>query len=157
MPITLYLNISMNKFSKALQVTLLLIFCLSTFTASSQTNVEEIKSIMNRQVNAWNESNLEAFMKGYWESDQLMFIGSKGLTYGWSKTLENYKKGYPDKEAMGKLSFAYKEFVPLGEMFMLVIGQWRIERSDSEELQGHFSLTWEKKEGEWVIIADHSS
>jgi hypothetical protein len=34
-----------------------------------------------------------------------MFIGKSGITYGWQKTLDNYKKGYPDKEAMGKLHF----------------------------------------------------
>jgi hypothetical protein len=44
-------------------------------------------------------------MKGYWKSDSLMFIGKNGITHGWEKTLDRYKKSYPDTAAMGKLSY----------------------------------------------------
>ena len=36
-----------------------------------------------------------------------MFVGSQGITYGWKATLENYKKGYPDRATMGKLKFDF--------------------------------------------------
>ena len=51
-------------------------------------------------------------MKGYWVNDSLMFIG-KSVTYGWQKTLDHYKKGYPDTAAMGKLTFNLLKFKPL--------------------------------------------
>lgn len=134
-----------------------LLFLLTTVQLSAQSAQEQIKTIMQRQLTAWNKGDVEGFMKGYWESDQLIFIGSKGLTYGYFQTLANYKKGYPDRDAMGYLEFQFKEFIPLGNQHLLVIGQWKISRSDGEVLQGHFSLTWENKEEGWVIIADHSS
>ncbi|MFZ9045084.1 MAG: YybH family protein [Cyclobacteriaceae bacterium] len=139
----------------------LLSFSLLAFLYSpgayAQTSEEKIKSIMQAQVEQWNKGNIEGFMKGYWESDELVFIGSKGLTYGWKKTLENYKKGYPDRAAMGNLDFTFKEFKPLGRRHMLVIGKWHIHRTSGESLEGHFSLIWELKGKNWVIIADHSS
>lgn len=137
-----------------------LIICLSFLFvgfAQAQPAEKEIRSIMERQVAAWNKGELDNFMVGYWESDSLMFIGSKGLTYGYQRTLENYKKSYSSAELMGKLSFEYKAFTPLGDHHMLVIGGWKIERTSGEILQGHFSLTWAIKGGEWVIIVDHSS
>jgi hypothetical protein len=136
-----------------------MVLCLSIglHSANSQNHQEKIKSIMLAQVEQWNNGDLEGFMNGYWESEKLVFIGSKGLTYGWKKTLDNYKKGYPDRAAMGKLDFTFKEFIPLGKKHMLVIGKWHIRRASGESLEGHFSLTWELKKKEWVIIADHSS
>ena len=82
---------------------------------------------------AWNSGNIENFMKGYWESDSLIFIG-KSVTYGWQKTLENYKKRYPDTAAMGKLSFDLLEFKPLSPEYYFVVGKWHLQRSALEIL-----------------------
>ncbi|GAB4251729.1 MAG: hypothetical protein Kow0079_05930 [Vicingaceae bacterium] len=60
---------------------------------------------MHQQEVAWNNGNIEGFMKGYWESDSLKFVGKNGIKYGWQNTLENYKKSYPDKATMGILKF----------------------------------------------------
>ena len=64
-----------------------------------------VRKTLANQTTAWNKGNLDEFMSGYWKSDSLMFIGKAGLTYGWQTTLDNYKKGYPDTTAMGKLDF----------------------------------------------------
>ncbi len=50
----------------------------------------EINSLLTKQVDAWNEGNLEKFMETYLKSDELVFVGSRGPTYGWQATLENY-------------------------------------------------------------------
>jgi hypothetical protein len=133
------------------------LYMMMSVSVAAQSPEEVIRSIMDNQVQAWNKGDIDGFMKGYWESDSLVFIGSKGLTYGYQKTLSNYKTTYATPELMGTLSFEYKAFRPLGDTNMLVIGGWKINRASGEILQGHFSLTWEMKDGEWVIIADHSS
>ena len=77
------------------------------FAQEKLTNSEKehISSLLDKQIEAWNEGNLEKFMETYWKSDELVFIGSRGPTYGWQATLDSYKKGYPDKTAMGHLEF----------------------------------------------------
>ena len=82
-------------------VTLFITAC-SFGQSKDETAVRKILSI---QQAAWNRGDIDGFMKGYWENDSLMFIGKSGITYGWNKTLNNYKKGYPDTSAMGKLAF----------------------------------------------------
>lgn len=118
--------------------------------------INQIHKILKTQEKAWNQGNLDQFMIGYWESDRLMFIGKSGLTYGWNATLENYKKSYPDVKAMGKLTFTLLETEFLAEGVALVVGKWHLAR-ESNDLEGHFSLVWKKINGNWVIIADHSS
>ncbi len=82
----------------------LFIILLIPFVSFSQTKDEQaIKALLDEQTKAWNTGNLEGFMKGYWESDSLLFIGKGGPKYGYQTTLENYRKSYPDTIAMGKL------------------------------------------------------
>lgn len=116
----------------------------------------EIDSIMDFQDKAWNQGDLEAFMQPYHQSDSLLFVGSRGLTYGWKNTLDNYRKSYPDKEQMGTLHFENDEYRTLGENNALVIGRWHLYRA-KDTLQGSYSLNWQLIKGEWKIIADHSS
>jgi len=91
-----------------MRVSLCLLFVLFSSISFSQSKEERtIGNALQKQEDAWNEGDLENYMQGYWKNDSVMFIGKSGITYGWQQTLDNYKKGYPDKEAMGKLNFTY--------------------------------------------------
>ena len=110
---------------------------------------------MLAQVLAWNKGDIRGFMEYYWQSDILKFIGSKGLTYGWQKTLDNYIKSYPNKEAMGVLKFTIIESSQLSKTDIYVIGKWELEKE--KPVSGHFTLLWKKINNKWVIVADHTS
>jgi Domain of unknown function (DUF4440) len=137
---------------------LLSIAVLLIFTESKAQNKDEVavKDILETQRLAWNEGNVEKFMEGYWKSDSLMFIGKSGVTYGWHKTLDNYKKGYPDTAAMGKLTFNILEVKRLSVMYFFVVGKWHLTRTIGD-VEGHFTLLFKKIKNKWVIAADHSS
>lgn len=125
-------------------------------SASSAEVQTEIYHNMNEQQEAWNNADLEGFMKHYWHSDSLVFVGKSGLNKGWQTTLDNYKKGYPDKAAMGMLLFTNKKFELLNDSNAYVIGKWELFRT-ADTLSGHYSLLWKKISNDWVIVADHSS
>jgi len=115
-----------------------------------------IRSLLNRQTEAWNRGDLEGFMQGYWKSDSLLFIGSKGLKRGWQTTLDGYRKGYPDTAAMGKLRFDLLVVKRLSAEYYYVVGKWFLKRSIGD-VGGHYNLLFRKIKGQWVIVADHSS
>jgi ketosteroid isomerase-like protein len=138
---------------KLFPVFLLLLAC--NVIAQSK-NEKNIRTILAEQTKAWNRGDLEGFMKGYWVNDSLMFIGKTGVTYGWANTLNNYKKGYPDTAAMGKLSFNILSVKRLSSKYYSVIGKWHLQRSIGD-LAGHYTLLFRKIKGQWVIVADHSS
>lgn len=120
------------------------------------SNEKKIRQILNDQTTAWNRGDIETFMKGYWKSDSLMFIGKNGVTRGWQRTLDNYRKGYPDTAAMGKLSFDLVDIKKLSSRYYHVVGKWMLKRSIGD-LSGHYNLLFKKIKGNWVIVADHSS
>ncbi|MFD2512607.1 YybH family protein [Pontibacter locisalis] len=118
----------------------------------------QVKQVLKQQSECWSKGDLECYMQGYWKSDSLLFIGSRGLTYGWQQTLDNYKMGYPDASAMGELTFNLKEIRPLSPETMLVVGKWHLEREAAKgNLEGHFSVIFKQFTDGWKIVADHSS
>jgi hypothetical protein len=95
-------------------------------------------------------------METYWNSEKLSFVGSRGPTYGWQATLESYKKGYPDKAAMGNLKFTILDISKIDRKTIYVIGKFDLTR-DVGNLSGHFTLVIQKIKNEWLIVSDHSS
>ncbi len=130
-------------------------FALTGIKAQSKDETI-VRNVLETQRLAWNEGNVEKFMEGYWKNDSLMFIGKSGVTYGWQQTLDNYKKGYPDTAAMGKLIFNILEVKRLSVMYFFVVGKWHLTRSIGD-VEGHFTLLFKKIKNKWVIVADHSS
>lgn len=131
-----------------------LCFSISSFAQSKDEAV--IRKLLSDQTVAWNNGDVENFMKGYWRNDSLMFIGQSGVTYGWTNTLNNYKRNYPDASAMGKLSFDILVVKKLSKEYYQVVGKWHLKRTIGD-LSGHYTLLLKKIDREWVIIADHSS
>lgn len=134
------------------------IFLLVAITnAFTQTkNQIAIANVLATQQTAWNNGNIDAFMQGYWHSDSLMFIGKSGVTYGWLNTLNNYKKGYPDAAAMGKLQFTLLNINKINATNYYVVGKWVLQRTIGD-VGGHFTLFFKRIKKQWLIIADHSS
>tara|TARA_R110002050_G_scaffold177387_1_gene310453 strand:- start:1522 stop:1950 length:429 start_codon:yes stop_codon:yes gene_type:complete len=138
---------------------LILFFCLlATLNVVSQNEAADkaaILSVLKTQENAWNQNDLETFMQGYWKSDSLKFYGSNGLTHGWQKTLDNYKKGYPTKAHTGNLSFTIDAITKIEDASYYVMGQFHLVR-DAGNANGVFLIIFRKIDGEWKIIADLS-
>jgi ketosteroid isomerase-like protein len=121
-----------------------------------ETDRKNILKALEDQRITWNDGNLEGYMQGYWKSDSLRFIGKRGVQYGWNATLENYRKGYPDKAAMGNLTFKVISIESLGNNSAFMIGKWKLDYPD-KSIDGHFTLLYKKINGKWLVVADHSS
>lgn len=136
---------------------LITIFCLCSLAMQAQSADEKaIRQILADQTAAWNRGNLEEFMKGYWKNDSLMFVGKNGVTYGYTNTLNNYKKGYSNADQMGKLTFNLLKVQRLSPEYYFVVGKWDLKRN-AGDVGGHYNLLFRKIKGKWVIITDHSS
>lgn len=138
----------------------LLFVCLLLFGVSAlageKDDVRQIKAMLTAQVEQWNKGSIEGYMHGYWESDSLLFIGSKGPRYGYKATLDKYKQAYPDEAHMGKLTSTITELRKLSPDYYFIVGKWALERS-AGNVSGDYTLLIRKIKGKWVIVVDHSS
>ena len=124
-------------------------------SAILEATTRELNHIVAKQAASWNRGDIAEFMAPYWNDERLTFCSSGQTKRGWQATFENYKKKYPDRESMGKLTFSDLEIQELGPDAMLMIGKWHLERT--EPVGGNFSLVWKKIDGKWRIVHDHSS
>jgi L-asparaginase / beta-aspartyl-peptidase len=115
-----------------------------------------IEALIANQASDWNRGDVAAFAKGYWNSPQLTFAGSTGITRGYDLVVSHYKQTYPDQAAMGHLDFSDLEIHALGENAALVLGKWHLTRQ-SGDVGGVFSLVLQKFPEGWKIVHDHTS
>jgi ketosteroid isomerase-like protein len=140
---------------KKIMITVLFLMVALRVSAQSNDKILIIK-LLEDQRQAWNRGDLIEYMQGYSKSDSLLFVGKGGPKYGWETTLANYKKSYPDKKAMGLLSFDIKEVRMISADHAFVLGAWHLKR-ENDYPKGYFTLIVKKIRGEWKVIADHSS
>lgn len=116
-----------------------------------------ILGILSRQSADWNTGRVDRFMTGYWPSDSLTFVGKAGITYGYTETLANYKKRYPDRASMGTLKFDILQLDFPARNVAYVIGSYHLARPQIGDTSGYFTLLWRKVKKRWVIVSDHSN
>ena len=139
-------------------IRLVLLFSSSVFAQAALNSKAEkaLSEIMKAQEFYWNKGDIEGFMEGYWNNAELVFVGKNGPTYGYQNTLENYKKGYPDKASMGQLHFDILHTQQWDENTIQLIGKYTLTR-ENDKPTGYFTLLFRKIDSLWKIVSDHSS
>jgi ketosteroid isomerase-like protein len=125
-------------------------------TASKQ-ELDIIKVLVAQEA-AWNKGDLQAFIQGYKNSPDTLFVTHQ-VFRGVDGMLDEYRHNYPSRAAMGNLGFSELEVHPLDENFAVVIGKYHLDRGkkDGGNADGIFSLVFEKTDQGWKIIVDHTS
>ena len=118
----------------------------------------DIIKVLVAQENAWNKGDLAAFASSFKDSPDTLFITHQ-VFRGFAGLVDEYKRDYPSRGAMGTLAYSDLEVHPLDENFAVVIGRYRLERSkkDGGNVEGLFSLVFEKTDNGWKIVVDHTT
>jgi ketosteroid isomerase-like protein len=117
-----------------------------------------IEDVLHTQQEAWNRSDLEAFMAGYWKSQELTFFYGPKEHDGWQAALDRYCAAYasPGHE-MGKLEFSGLRIEILASDAAFVRGAWGLTMKDGKTPHGLFTLVFRKFRSGWKIVHDHTS
>ncbi|MDP3680249.1 MAG: DUF4440 domain-containing protein [Flavobacterium sp.] len=133
-------------------LSIMLLFCSYLSIAQEK----EIKAVLEKQRLDWNNGDMIGYMQGYLKSDSLLFVGKTGPFYGWEKNLQVYQQVYPDKAAMGNLTFDIIQIKIIDKKHAFVLGGWNLQMEKGEQ-KGFFTLLVEKFKEGWKIVVDHSS
>jgi ketosteroid isomerase-like protein len=112
--------------------------------------------MLDNQVAAWNQGDVEGYMRGYWDSDSTIFSSGGTMTKGYREVLARYRKGYDSREKMGVLKFQDLSIQLLSPTIAIATGTWELGRK-SDRPWGRFTLVVEKKPEGWRITHDHTS
>ena len=117
---------------------------------------QEVRAVLEKQRDDWNRGDVRAYMQGY--APDTIFVSDQ-VARGAGPVLERYLKRYPNREAMGTLTFSEIEVRMLGTKHASVIGRWALARSAAGggNTGGRFTLLLEKTAAGWKVILDHTS
>ena len=144
-------------------LTLVFAFALSALAQDDQLKTAskqelDIIKVLVAQEDAWNKGDLPAFIQGYKNSPDTLFVTHQ-VFRGVDGMLDEYRHNYPTKAIMGTLAFSELEVHSLDEKFAVVIGKYHLDRGKKEggPASGIFSLIFEKTDQGWKIIVDHTT
>ena len=123
---------------------------------------------LDTQAAAWNAGDFEAFCAVY--AEDATYVSSTGLTRGRPAILARYRERFPDRAAMGTLSFEVLEARPASgvEVTMLgdaapsrvhgvsVVARWRLTYADREPAEGVTLIVLHPRGDGWEIVQDAS-
>lgn len=115
----------------------------------------EIRGVLDAQVADWNRGDLEAFMQGYWKSEELLFKSGDKEVRGWQGTLDRYKKAYSTREKMGELSFSDLVIAMKSDTEAEVTGRFLLVRA-ADRPTGSFQLQFKRFPEGWRITVDET-
>ncbi|MFQ5430523.1 MAG: YybH family protein [Phycisphaerae bacterium] len=142
--------------------------CFAT-GCGAPTDHPDIRAVLDQQVRAWNTGDIEGFMAGYWQSDELTFTTTRSkkataadatgeethTTRGWQATLDRYRARYPTRDDMGTLGFEALRIADTGSGEADVAGRYRLDRP-AGPATGRFFLKMRRIDGAWRIVRDHT-
>lgn len=132
------------------------IFLFSVIIVQAQSKAQrEIKASFDASEKMWNDGDLDGYMDGYAKGDSTMFINKTIVSFGWQDSYDTFKKAFPTKESMGKLTSDIKMVKRLSKTCYLVVGSFHVERG-KDSFGGNYSDIVQKIKGKWVVIVDHS-
>lgn len=126
-------------------------------TVLPQAQLDVVK-VMLQQERTWNSGDLDGFLKTYKDSPDLLIL-SGGIARGYADLVAGYKRTYPDKASMGKLTFSDLEPHMLDDRFAAVTGRYQLERPKNKggNASGVFSIVMEKTADGWRVVLDHTT
>ena len=126
-------------------------------TTAEEGERGKIEAVLQAQADAWNRGDIDAFMEGYAHTPDLRFASGGTVTRGWQETLDRYRHRYPDRAAMGTLTFSGLETTVLSADAAVVFGHWKL-RTAKGEPGGLFTLLLRCTDAAgWRVVADHTS
>ncbi len=130
--------------------------------ATPDTARAQVERLLTEQSAAWSRGDLETFVAGY--AEDAVFVTPSGVTSGRDEVLARYRRRYPDRTAMGRLTLELLDVRVLalgsGEAAgASVVARWILEGMGEDgtgRAEGHTVIVLEKRPEGWRIVHDAS-
>jgi ketosteroid isomerase-like protein len=112
-----------------------------------------IRGVLSANAAAWNEGNLEAFMGGYADSDELTLIKDAAVTTGRRDVRKAFEQEIAANEGMGRLAFDDVEVSMTSPEIATVVGRYTLAHGVTIST-GVMTLVMKQIDGRWRIMQD---
>lgn len=130
---------------------------MQALTTASREQLDVVKVLLAQQ-DAWNHGNIDGFAQSFKDAPDTLVV-TRQISHGFAGLIEEYRRDYPTKAAMGTLTYSELEARTLNDQFAIVVGKYHLERGKKEggNAEGLFSMVLEKTDKGWKIVLDHTT
>ena len=125
-------------------------------TQAQDPDTSAIRVELHAIADAWNAADLDRHVAPY--ADSATMMGSRGLIWGRPAIRALLERGFwRDGKPLQQLRF--EEIVIRlvgGNNAAIVTGKFILSGGDKPDITGRFSTIWERKNGRWMTVHDHS-
>lgn len=127
--------------------------------STAAADEKAVRGVLDDQVKAWNKGDLDGFMAGYWNDEELSFVSNGVERKGWKTTRDRYEKRYwsgDERPERGELTFSELKVEGFSPQAATVRGRFTLKLKSGEDT-GLFTLVFRKFDNGWKITHDHTS
>ncbi len=130
---------------------------LPSAAPAQNRDIAAIRAELSAIEKAWNDADIDRHVAPY--ADSATMMGSQGLIRGRTAIRGLLERGFwRDGKPMQQLRFEDVEVRLLGRGdAAIATGRFVLTGGNKPEGSGRFSTIWEKKNGRWLTVHDHSS
>ncbi|CAN5582701.1 hypothetical protein BH11PLA2_BH11PLA2_34750 [soil metagenome] len=126
-------------------------------SAGHSNAIENAKSMLNLQQEAWNRGDINGFLSAYEMNDKITFYADDVISPGWVALSDRFTKSYvTEKKPMGQLTFSEVVYEPFPRDAVMVRGRWTLALGGPPRT-GLFTILVKKTDTGWKIVHDHTS
>jgi beta-aspartyl-peptidase (threonine type) len=123
-----------------------------------KSDEQQVYEVMLNMLDRWNAHDIEAYLKVYWKSAELLVVVDYEQFNGWQQLHDSYANGYPDPAAMGFIQPKRIQVKLLRPDLALALTWWSISFPNSKQKTvGNTTMDLQKFDDGWKVIAAHSS
>lgn len=143
---------------KLVPALLVLSFLSAPALGAASGAADQAIAALSRQAADWNRGDLEAFTAVY--AENAVFLSPSGVHRGRGEVLARYRDRYPNRAAMGRLSFEVIETRVSDDASLVTLAaRWHLaypEDADREDASGLTLLVLRRDPVGWKIVQDAS-
>lgn len=127
-----------------------------TAPVHAQDAAAHLRAELDAIAKAWNESDMPGHVVVY--ADSATMMGSRGLIRGRDAIRAVLERGFwRDGKPLQQLRFEEVEVRMLGRGDAAVVtGKFVLTGGGRDEQSGRFTTVWERRDGRWLTVHDHS-
>ena len=113
---------------------------------------KEVRALINQMVVLWNAHDIDAYLKLFWASDQLLIVQDGAPIFGWQKLRQRYLRSYPDRSQMGTMSLEGLKIEVFDHNFVQALCWWRFSTGGTKFSAVDITL-FRRFSGGWAIVS----
>jgi len=138
------------------KILFLILSLFYSFTHSHNDEIESIKNVFRKGVDAWNRGDIDGYLDSYANLEIIRLISGGQITIGKNAAVKAFKSRFSSSEMMGVLTTKNLQIEILTASDALFFGEFHLERNFTVS-SGVFTGHLKKLSDGWAIVLDHSS